>query len=931
MGAVNASQLRKSGIALLGDVPWGTHLCQFYHSKEDLLEILVPYFKAGLENNEFCMWVTSEPLTVKDAVAAMKAAVPGFYSYVKNGQIEIIPHTDWYLKGGYFEEKRVLAGWVGKLNKALKNGYGGLRLTGNTFWIEKKDWKSFADYEATVDSVIGQYKIVAVCTYSIDKCEASEVIDVMNCHQSAIIRRAGKWEVIESASRRRAEKASELIEQKYGSLLDNALIAVFRTSLKGEIILANGAFAKIFGFKSAQEAAGQSIIPLWANPEKRKDYLAQLKEKGRVFGYEFEGITKKGKKITLLGSIVLEGDVLSCIAFDITERRKTEEALEKSEERYKLAEHATGIGSWDWNIITGVLQWSEMIEPMFGFAEGEFEATYEAFLKLVHPDDRQRVVDAVNACVEKGDDYQIEHRIVWPDSSVHWVLETGNVIRDVNGKAVRMLGIVQDITGRQQAEALLKQEKEFSENVLRTMPDGLDIVDESLRLVYMNKALEDVFGKGNVGKKCYEVYKDDKKQCENCPLKNPLGGGTQVLEVSGISGNKTFQISHTGIVLGGKRHVLEIFNDITGRKKAEEKLHIQSSALAAAANAIVLTNTDGVIEWVNPAFTELTGYSADEAVGQNPRMLKSGKQGSSFYKNLWDTVLAGNVWKGETVNRRKDGSLYPEDMTITPVRSETGKVTHFIAIKEDITARKQFEEEVMQLNNDLKNRAAELEAANKELEAFSYSTSHDLRSPLRSIDGFSQALLEDYTDRLDDKGKDFLKRLRAATQRMGQLIDDMLKLSRVTKAGLSRNEVDLSALARSVAAKLQEAEPDRDAEFVVARGIVARCDKQLVQQVFENLLGNAWKFTSRQPSARMEFGTTVKDGQQAYFIRDNGAGFDMAYAGKLFMPFQRLHSATEFPGTGIGLAIVSRVIARHGGKVWAEGSVGKGATFYFTL
>ena len=225
----------------------------------------------------------------------------------------------------------------------------------------------------------------------------------------------------------------------------------------------------------------------------------------------------------------------------------------------------------------------------------------------------------------------------------------------------------------------------------------------------------------------------------------------------------------------------------------------------------------------------------------------------------------------------------------------------------------------------------ELQATNRELEAFSYSVSHDLRAPLRSIDGFSQILLEDYGDELDEEGRDYLGRVRAASQRMGQLIDDLLELSRVTRGPLRRTSVDLSTIAASVAEGLKASDPGRQGSFVISEDLVARGDAKLLRVALENLLGNAWKFTSKEPEARVEFGATRQGGTQVYYVRDNGAGFDATYAGKLFGAFQRLHSSEDFEGTGVGLATVARVMRRHGGEVWAEGEVGKGATFYFTL
>jgi len=245
--------------------------------------------------------------------------------------------------------------------------------------------------------------------------------------------------------------------------------------------------------------------------------------------------------------------------------------------------------------------------------------------------------------------------------------------------------------------------------------------------------------------------------------------------------------------------------------------------------------------------------------------------------------------------------------------------------------QQQVEKSQEELEQRVSDRTAQLAAANKELEAFSYSVSHDLRAPLRSIDGFSQAVIEDYGDKLGPDGQADLQRVRAATQRMAQLIDDMLDLSRVTRAKLVREEVDLSALVRSVGAEIQKAEPQRNVNFAVTEGLAVEADPRLLRVVLENLLRNAWKFTGKHSTAKIEFGVLRDNGKPTYFVRDDGAGFDMAYANKLFGAFQRLHAMSDFTGTGVGLATVQRIINRHGGRVWAEGAVEKGATFYFTL
>ena len=274
--------------------------------------------------------------------------------------------------------------------------------------------------------------------------------------------------------------------------------------------------------------------------------------------------------------------------------------------------------------------------------------------------------------------------------------------------------------------------------------------------------------------------------------------------------------------------------------------------------------------------------------------------------------------------KRGDCTEFPAHLSLSLLYDETGMPRGMVGYSIDISEQKKREKKL----GDLARR---LQASYKELESFSYSVSHDLRAPLRAIDGFSLALVEDYGNQLDDTAHDYLRRVRNGAQRMGMLIDDMLQLSRVNRRELVIEEIDLGAIARSVMDELQSVEPERQVELILDQDLHVQGDPRLLRVVMDNLLGNAWKYTSKITDACIEFGLTNKDGKLIYYVRDNGVGFKMEYADKLFGAFQRLHTNDDFEGTGIGLATVARIIRRHGGQVWAESEVGKGATFYFTL
>jgi PAS domain S-box-containing protein len=379
--------------------------------------------------------------------------------------------------------------------------------------------------------------------------------------------------------------------------------------------------------------------------------------------------------------------------------------------------------------------------------------------------------------------------------------------------------------------------------------------------------------------------------------------------------------------------------------EGQERLKTQSEQirllLEFSGEAIYGIDTAGICTFANPACVKLLGYEhEDELVGEPMHKLihHSHEDGSPYpaeqCRIRQSFALSGGIHADDEVFWRRDGSCFPVEYWSHPVvRQGTviGSVVNFI----DIAERKAVEAELQNYRQHLEQlveeRTAELTRVNRELEAFSYSVSHDLRAPLRAIDGFGMVLLEDYQDQLDDTAKAHLRRIRAATQRMGALIDDLLLLSRISRADLKKEHVDLSELADAAIQRLKQQDREREVTVDIASGLTAWADANLMRVVMDNLLDNAWKYTGKTLRARIEVNASNESGRMVYRVRDNGAGFDMKYADKLFGTFERLHSADEFPGTGIGLATVKRIIQLHGGRVWGEGQIGQGATFYFTL
>ena len=679
------AETRISGIEVIGNIPWGTHFCQFYRTKKDLVDTLIPYFRAGLENNEFCICITADNLTTVDMLKILSKSVKDFSGYLQKGQFELVTYREWYLQTGSFDSARVLQAWEEKLNRALQKGYDGLRFANNDIWVKKNDWCAVTNYGAAFNNVIGNFQIIALCTYSFSGCSTSEVMDVIRNHEFALVKKADKWDILESSRNKNTREA--LIESR-----------------------------------------------------KNLVYLASFPALNPMQVIE----------IDMTGKVRYSNDSTNKLFPDLT---------------FKGTQHP---------YLSGILELIQQAPPLkSGYLSRQVEVNVRYYEQVI---------------------YVFGER-----------------------KDIRIYG--HDISDHKQAEDLLRETSRYLNSLFDYANAPIIVWDNHFRISRFNPAFERL-----TGRKSRDV----------------LGLGLDILFPEDKKAESLHQIRRT---LSGERW---------------------------EAVEIPILRIDGEIRIV-----------------------------------LWNSA---NVY------------------------DNGGKqIIATIAQGQDITERKLAEVEVKKLNEILRNRAAELEVSNKELEAFSYSVSHDLRAPLRSMQGFSQILIEDCNDSLNDECKDYLRRIQRSAEFMAQLIDDMLRLSRITRAEMALHEVNLSKMVREICTNLKNEAPQRKIMFKISPGLTAYGDEKLLSLALENLFENAVKFTGKVTVAHIEFGITQKEGRQVYFISDNGVGFDMTYANKLFKPFQRLHTIAEFPGTGIGLASVQRVIERHGGRVWAEARVGQGAVFYFTL
>jgi PAS domain S-box-containing protein len=656
--------------------------------------------------------------------------------------------------------------------------------------------------------------------------------------------------------------------------------------------------------------------------------------------------TERSQRVFTITAVPFpDAGYINLYGIDITDQKRAMEALQKSESNLSETQKMAQLGQWMWDVKTGDVEWSEEVFRIFHLDPKTFTPRIDSILAFSPwPEDHERDRELIRKATETREKGDYEQRFLRPDGSLGYYYSTFQGKYDDAGVLVAIIGTVMDITDRKNAEVALRSLTVRLETILAAVPEIVMEVNAEKVYIWANQAGLDFFGDDVIGRRAADYFIGEQETYES--VQPIFSGSEETICIESLQRRRDGRErvlewrcrtlkDDKGAVTGA----LSSARDITERREAQAALQESEgkfrNLFEHSPVGKSMTGLDGSLH-ANSSFCKITGYSEDDlrhmkwqAITHPDDIRASEEAISSLLKGKQELV------RFEKRYIHRDGHIVWADVSTYLQRDTKSVPQFFITSVMDITARKKAEEDIKALNTQLEQRVEErtvqLKNANRELEAFAYSVSHDLRAPLRAIDGFTEILLEDYESSLDAEGKRVCSVICENTRRMGQLIDDLLAFSRLGKTPLSRSRIDMGKAARRAYEEAVPPDARQRVDFQVDNPPAAPGDLAMIRQVWANLISNAVKFSSRRERAAVSVTGVADAGMAVYCVRDNGTGFDMRHAEKLFGVFQRLHGRNEFEGTGVGLAIVKRIVERHGGRVWAESEPDRGAAFYFSL
>jgi PAS domain S-box-containing protein len=635
--------MTRTGIDVIGDVPWGTHFCQFYQTKQDLIDILVPYFREGLLQNEFCMWITSDPLNEEEAKAALRRAVPDLDDYLGRGQIEILDYGKWYTATGKFEADRVLRGWIDKEKYARSRGYKGLRLTGNTFWLEKQDWKDFSDYEASINDVIGNHRMIAICTYCVEKCGAYELIDVVSNHQFALIKQSGEWQIIESRQQRKVKTELRDSEHRYQSLVELSPLAI-AVHRDGKYIYVNPAFTRMFGATRPEDILGREVLSFVHSDDRQQvaERISQVQSSGKIAPFCASKLIRlDGETIHISSSramINFDGrPAIQVVMQDNTERKRAEEALGRARDalglqvQEKSADLAKAVEALDKEarrrmdevaarahaekalseserryrslaLATTEIVWTtnaagEVVDDMPYWREFTGQSLEEikgwGWSNAVHPDDRQRTKAVWSEAVRSHNLYETEYRLLRHDGEYRSVAVRGVPVMEKDGSISEWIGTCVDITEQKRMEEEVRGASLYARSLIEASLDPLVTISPGGQITDVNKATEVVTGvvrEKLIGSDFSAYFTDPKKADEGYHSVLIQGSVTDYpLTIRHISGCTTDVLYNATVYRNEAGEVQGVFaaaRDVTEHNRMDKELQTLHKALEHRASQL---------------------------------------------------------------------------------------------------------------------------------------------------------------------------------------------------------------------------------------------------------------------------------------------------------------------------------------------------------